>query len=114
MTCRPSCNAAGETMADPTPTRQLVREVLRKADCPLTPSHISTRVDRSLRSIRTALRELETDGEVTWRLDVNDARRRLYALAGEDADPGASVDRAHGRPKPNQPRPDASRRRSPR
>ncbi len=73
-------------MSDPTPTRQLVREVLRKADCPLTPSQISRRVERSLRSVRGALRELEKEDLVTWRLDVNDARRRLYALTEESDD----------------------------
>lgn len=70
-------------MAEITPTRRLVTELLCQEERPLTPSRIASSIDRSARSVRTALRELEDAGRVTWRTDVNDARRRLYALTDQ-------------------------------
>jgi DNA-binding MarR family transcriptional regulator len=71
-------------MSDTPMTKRLVVEALEH-EAPLTPTEIGEQVDRSARSIRTALRQLEREDHVWWQADVEDPRRRLYALTETDS-----------------------------
>lgn len=60
-------------------TREAVACVLAE-EGPMSPSELVQRVDRTPRSIRYALRELEDEGAVAWRFDPTDTRYRRYRL----------------------------------
>lgn len=83
-------------MGDQATTRALIVDALGEAEHPLTPSGLSERIDRTGRSVRLALRELERDEKVEWRYDHHDARYRLYSLTEPSTSTGGPEAKASG------------------
>lgn len=69
-------------MSSETTTREVLACLLAR-EGPLCPSELANRVDRTPRSVRYALRQLEEDGVVDWHTDPTDTRYRRYRLSRE-------------------------------
>lgn len=62
----------------PTPTTDEQVLALLHQHEPLCPSEIARRLDRAPRTVRYALRKLESQERVRWRHGLGDARCKLY------------------------------------